>query len=218
MATQAFQSADLGLIAAVPATVPAIGGIFYCATGVKGDGIASFTSWNGIGYARNSPTTCIAGPTPNAGSRPRPFFVSTMRNIHDGASVTLLLGEHTVTTFNQWVRFVPPDKSVPTGICTSSQPDSDGFAWCGTNDSGWTNCLGALASVTHGINFRCRLGRLAGPSAPGGGSQYGSRHPGGAQFAFADGSVKFLNQQIGWSILQAIATIGGIEPVSATDF
>jgi prepilin-type processing-associated H-X9-DG protein len=222
MAMPAVITVDSGLVSAVPATRPAIGGIFYCSTGVTGDGIASFSSWNAIWYGsgiRGRIPFDIVNRNSGSGSIPRPFFCRNVRSMYDGVSVSLLLGEHTVASFNQWVQFnTPTGPGVPLGICTSAQPYSDGFAWSGTNDSGWTNCMGALASVTHGINFRCRLGRLAGASAPGGGSQYGSRHPGGAQFAFGDGSVKFLNQDIGWSILQAIATISGGEPVSATDF
>jgi prepilin-type processing-associated H-X9-DG protein len=180
-----------------------------------GDGIASFSSWNGIGYARNSPAVNVAGPTANSGSRPRPFFCAKMSLVHDGASQTLLVGEHTVTFINEWVQFSSnAGRGVPIGVCTPSQPTSDGFAWVGTNDSGWSNCMGALASVTHGINFRCRLGRNQTATRNGGGSQYGSRHPGGSQFAFVDGSVKFLNSAIGWSILQGIATLGGNESIS----
>jgi prepilin-type processing-associated H-X9-DG protein len=219
-AMAAYISVDIGFVSAVPATRPAIGGIFYCATGVKGDGVASFSSWNAHSYPLDMPGSCFrdSGSSSPGYIRPPPFFCSNLRAMHDGASVSLLLGEHTVTSFDQWVRFTPGKPGIPVGTCTSARPNSDGFAWSGTNDSGWTNCMGALASVTHGINFRCRLGRLAGANAPGGGNQYGSRHPGGANFAFGDGSVMFLGQTIDWRILQAIATIAGGESVSATDF
>jgi prepilin-type processing-associated H-X9-DG protein len=40
---------------------------------------------------------------------------------------------------------------------------------------------------------------------------YGSRHPGGAQFAYADGSVHFLPETIDFTIYQDLATIAGGE-------
>ena len=41
-----------------------------------------------------------------------------------------------------------------------------------------------------------------------------SRHPGGLQFALADGSVRFFSDTIGLSIYRNLATIAGGEPVS----
>ena len=60
-----------------------------------------------------------------------------------------------------------------------------------------------------------------GPNAPSGlahGDQYWSLHPGGANFFFADGSVRFIKEQIGFSIFQALATRAGGEVLSADQF
>ena len=40
---------------------------------------------------------------------------------------------------------------------------------------------------------------------------FGSDHPGGAQFAYADGHVDFLSDSIDWKIYQALATRAGEE-------
>ncbi len=60
-----------------------------------------------------------------------------------------------------------------------------------------------------------------GPNTPSGlahADQYWSRHPGGANFLFADGSVRFIKEQIGFRIYQALATRQGSEVVSADTF
>jgi prepilin-type N-terminal cleavage/methylation domain-containing protein/prepilin-type processing-associated H-X9-DG protein len=48
--------------------------------------------------------------------------------------------------------------------------------------------------------------------------QFWSRHPGGAQFVMGDGSVKFIKEQVGFVIFQALATRRGGEVLSADSF
>ena len=60
-----------------------------------------------------------------------------------------------------------------------------------------------------------------GPNSPSGlahGDQYWSLHPGGANFLFADGSVRFIKELVGFSIFQALATRAGGEVLSADQF
>ena len=62
-------------------------------------------------------------------------------------------------------------------------------------------------------------GELDGPnSRPAHADQFWSRHPGGANFAFADGSVRFLKEKRPLSIFQAMATRAGGEVLSADAF
>ena len=62
-------------------------------------------------------------------------------------------------------------------------------------------------------------GELDGPnSRPAPADQFWSRHPGGAQFCFADGSVRFLKEKRPLAIFQAMATRAGGEILSANSF
>ena len=64
-------------------------------------------------------------------------------------------------------------------------------------------------------------GETHGPNTPSGlahADQYWSRHPGGANFLFADGSVRFIKEQVGFTIFQSLATKAGGEVLSADQF
>ena len=64
-------------------------------------------------------------------------------------------------------------------------------------------------------------GENHGPNAPSGvahGDQYWARHPGGANFLFADGSVRFVKEVVGFSIFQAVGTRAGGEILSADQY
>ncbi|NNJ25107.1 DUF1559 domain-containing protein [Alienimonas chondri] len=43
-------------------------------------------------------------------------------------------------------------------------------------------------------------------------------HPGGTQFGFADGSVQFISENVDPSVLEALSTTSGAEPVGAGDY
>jgi prepilin-type processing-associated H-X9-DG protein len=47
---------------------------------------------------------------------------------------------------------------------------------------------------------------------------FGSSHPGGANFAFADGHVAFLTQAIPTDVYRALSTYAGGEPVDASAY
>ena len=145
------------------AGVATVGGNYYC-TNVKGDGVGSHATAGG-------PAGCM--------------LCVGMRQISDGTSSTLLLGEKTVNP------------------STATNYD---FGSAGTNYSGWLSQWGAVSSVSHGINYLPRQSYCYG-------IQFGSRHVGGAHFAFCDGAVRYISQNIAWPTLKAIATRAGGETV-----
>jgi prepilin-type N-terminal cleavage/methylation domain-containing protein/prepilin-type processing-associated H-X9-DG protein len=60
-----------------------------------------------------------------------------------------------------------------------------------------------------------------GPNSPSGlahGDQYWAMHPGGANFLFIDGSVRFIKEQVGFKVFQALATRNGGEVLSSDQF
>ena len=62
-------------------------------------------------------------------------------------------------------------------------------------------------------------GELDGPnSKPTHADQFWSRHPGGAQFCFADGSVRFIKERRPLRVFQALGTRAGSEILSSNDY
>jgi prepilin-type N-terminal cleavage/methylation domain-containing protein/prepilin-type processing-associated H-X9-DG protein len=93
-----------------------------------------------------------------------------------------------------------------------------------------TNAAVPLVALQAGAGFDpegggalvlAHTGENHGPNAPSGqahGDQYWSLHPGGANFAFADGSVRFIKEQVGFKVFQSLATRNSGEVLSSDQF
>ncbi len=122
-----------------------------------------------------------------------------IKDIVDGTSHTLAIGERTYMLFD-WM----------TGATWQGEPTKSKI------------CMGkSTTNVRYPINADVsRYGYyVADADAPAGSSAtillndlfFGSNHPGGAQFCFADSSVRFLPDTIDFTAFQDMATIAGSE-------
>ena len=120
-------------------------------------------------------------------------WCSSIQNITDGTSNTIAVGEATTST------------NVNIGnIGTAQFP-----IWAGTNGGNYQTGLGTVVStlrVVDGLNYP--LGGVADAS-------FASKHTGGGNFAFADGSVKFLNANISATTYSALGSRNGGEPLGS---
>ena len=117
--------------------------------------------------------------------------------ITDGTSQTFAVGERSQNL----------SKATWTGAVTNAAvPMTQLQAQAGLDPEG----SGALI-ISH-------TGEGHGPNSPSGlahADQWWSLHPGGANFLFADGSVHFIKEQVGFGIYRSLATRRGGEIVSA---
>jgi prepilin-type N-terminal cleavage/methylation domain-containing protein/prepilin-type processing-associated H-X9-DG protein len=133
---------------------------------------------------------------------------TTITSIIDGTSNTLMVGE----------RPPVPDTGAADGhgycgIWTESEIDSglglpNSKFWCAGVDPNGINCPGGLQWLQppQGANNGCD------------GHHYWSRHTGGANFCFADGSVHFLHYGIATVVQAALATKDGGEVIPGDAF
>jgi prepilin-type N-terminal cleavage/methylation domain-containing protein/prepilin-type processing-associated H-X9-DG protein len=141
------------------------------------------------------------------------FYINSsvkMTDIGDGTSNTIMFGER---------QRVDPNIDAVYGA--NFMESHSGWAWA--NNLPGYDYLGGAAQV---INWQFPPGRSAPPSVGDPGyvyddirfSVYGSSHTQGANFAFADGSVKFLNQGVPLVVLQQLSTINGGEVIDASQY
>jgi prepilin-type N-terminal cleavage/methylation domain-containing protein/prepilin-type processing-associated H-X9-DG protein len=110
------------------------------------------------------------------------------RNVRDGTSSTLMIGED---------------------LYVAERPGAGRFGL----GYAWAHSVEACAIAAFPLNARRPDGS---PYAPGdwqGQNGFHSYHPGGAQFALADGSVRFVSDTIALGVLRSLATLQGREAV-----
>jgi len=111
-----------------------------------------------------------------------PFSEVRVRDITDGTSNTMAMGERTLE-LRFWIKGAM-EKGVSTMVC----------AYCTKNVRWPLNADEETYSYDDGT---CMFNDLF----------FGSRHPGGANFTFADGSVHFLEDSIEMRLYQRLASI-----------
>jgi prepilin-type processing-associated H-X9-DG protein len=115
-----------------------------------------------------------------------------IKDITDGTSKTLLIGERTYQ-LRLWTKGAYYDGSPQQFLCVISAKNvaipinADSRTYCYR-----TNELGAACPSPWPAKFNDLF--------------FGSRHPSGAQFAFGDGSVRFLQEDIDWETYRRYAT------------
>lgn len=132
-------------------------------------------------------------------------------DIIDGSSNTFLLGERS--------HFDPEYDRVTQLYDSALYPLASIGAW-GSAFHKWGTQADVLLSASVPINYRAGAGSEAAAANDDWRWQadrlcaFGSSHPGGANFAFADGSVRFLGEKITLRNLQALSTRAGNELAS----
>jgi prepilin-type N-terminal cleavage/methylation domain-containing protein/prepilin-type processing-associated H-X9-DG protein len=122
---------------------------------------------------------------------------NSMSKITDGTSKTLAVGERTYV-FWDWMSGATWSGAPPTKICTEAAKN---VVYPINADVTQIGYYVADSNAPTGGPFKLLLNDLF----------FGSYHPGGAQFCFADGSVHMLSDSIDINIFQDMATIAGSE-------
>lgn len=152
--------------------------------------------------------------TTGEASEPVAYQVPTRpRDVTDGVSHTILFGERShvdpnYQTFNDagwgepldewgWWGASTSRKMVGHVTMSASQPINYRLGFTYAQRAGKTPPSDSFNQFQTYVEFRV--------------SAYGSSHPDGANFAFADGSVRFVNDQITLDMLKALSTRAGTE-------
>jgi prepilin-type processing-associated H-X9-DG protein/prepilin-type N-terminal cleavage/methylation domain-containing protein len=139
-----------------------------------------------------------------------------LRDVTDGASNSFLFGErsHRDPEYDRY-SFTSSPSFYPLGKWGK---------WAGVYFTEGGSLAEHLLSTPVPINYRVPpdipMEEFLGPTGAKNNRlcAFGSGHPGGANFAFVDGSVRYLSDQTPLEILQALSTRAGGEVVSANDY
>jgi len=172
----------------------------------------ALTSYGGNGGTQSHPPSAISGDGVFAGMGPAIASPATLQHglvriadILDGTSNTLLLGErsHTDKVYDQYF----------AGGGTTNPMGGWGF-WAPSG--GQLGITDVTMSSFAPINYRMPTG----VASPNGSNEetlrvcsFGSNHVGGAQFAMADGSIRFVSENVDRNVSKAVGTRAGSEVV-----
>ena len=122
-----------------------------------------------------------------------------MRDISDGTSKTLAVGERSYN-LRIWTRGVDYEGDITTNISKLCAGAFKNVTWPINSDEQaicYWPCVGGDSART------CKFNDLF----------FGSDHPGGAQFTYADASVHFINDEIDMETYRSLATRNGGETI-----
>jgi prepilin-type N-terminal cleavage/methylation domain-containing protein/prepilin-type processing-associated H-X9-DG protein len=140
----------------------------------------------------------------------------SIADIQDGTSSTLAIGE---SVHGEWTGDGTSDPSGPYGGAQGGPDDWVYGCFCSTTD----NCAPAghgLVRTIRNTHFAINVNLIPFADLTNNGDvPFGSFHPGGTHFLFADGHVAFLNDTIDVvNVYQPLSTINGNETVSANAY
>lgn len=173
----------------------------------------ALTSYGGNGGTQSHPPASTSGDGLFAGSGPPITTPPTVqhglvriRDVIDGTSNTLMLGErnHVDSAY---------DAVFASGA--SNQPMGGWGFWAPSG--GQLGLTDVTLSSFAPINYKIPSGTVSVNNTPEETwrlCSFGSQHTGGAQFALADGSVRFVSQNLDSNVLRGLSTRGGGEVVS----
>jgi prepilin-type N-terminal cleavage/methylation domain-containing protein/prepilin-type processing-associated H-X9-DG protein len=122
-----------------------------------------------------------------------PWSETKLKEIDDGLSHTLMLGER-IYTPRSWVKGAWFSGSGPDKVCVCSAKNMAFPLNMNHDEICYEGCPGGTHIVFNDAYFS-------------------SMHPGGVNFVFADGSVQFVNESINFDLLGDLSTMDGKEPI-----
>jgi prepilin-type processing-associated H-X9-DG protein/prepilin-type N-terminal cleavage/methylation domain-containing protein len=178
------------------------------------NGFYAMSSYGGNGGKRSANSVPTTGPSTRDGIFFNGSRIRIAADVTDSTSNTFLFGEryHRDPEYDRILigSTGPADPTIRPiamlgfwGIATPYAPNQDGQLSTPVRINYQVPRSTAVGDVLAIYNRICA---------------YGSGHPGGANFAFADGSVRFVSQSIWMTTLQALSTRAGGEVISGDDY